>query len=277
MLPSALLVLSRTVWETICNEKFDLVGGDVVKNPLNSGVVCRPTQNTPSPPPPNCNFSWRTLCGGLVYGDYRCIPRGYRLLYSCRRIIRLMCIVSRLLSHKLSTGPHIGQLTVQISTCLLWISVRCISWRPSCKLPVSSWEQAFLLGLNIMIFVPKVFEYLPSATKLQRLCFYTCLSFCSRGGTWAGTPGTMYTPPGRYTPWTRYTPQDQVHPPDRYTCTTPPGRYTPRPADGYCCGRYAFYWNAFLFEDKTILFPYILCVLESQCLQTAALNKKAFQ
>ena len=24
--------------------------------------------------------------------------------------------------------------------------------------------------------------YLPSATKLRRLCFYTCLSFCPRGG-----------------------------------------------------------------------------------------------
>ena len=53
-----------------------------------------------------------------------------------------------------------------------------------------------------------------------------------------GTPRAG-TPPGqgRYTPWDQVHPQDQVH---------PPGRYTP-PADGYCCGRYVSYWNAFLY------------------------------
>ena len=58
-------------------------------------------------------------------------------------------------------------------------------------------------------------NFLPSAMKLRRLCFYTCLSFCSRGGVPAQVPpGTRYTPragtpPGRSvgTPlW------DQVHP-----------------------------------------------------------------
>ena len=131
-----------------------------------------------------------------MYGDCRCIPRGYRLVYSCRRIIRLMCIVSTLLGHKLSTGPHIGQLTMQISTCLLWFSVRCISWRPSCKLPVSSWEQAFLLGLNVMIFVPKVFEYLPPANKVWGKVIFSqaCVKNSvhgggvvpARGGAWSG-------------------------------------------------------------------------------------------
>ena len=102
---------------------------------------------------------------------------------------------------------------------------------------------------------------------------------CSRGWhTWAGTPWdqvhppprdqvhlprTRYTSPGPGTPpRTRYTPQNQVHPQDqvthgtRYTApglgTPPQTRYTsqnqvhPPPADGYCCGRYASYWNAFL-------------------------------
>ena len=27
----------------------------------------------------NWNFSWRAVCWGLVCGNYRCIPRGYRL------------------------------------------------------------------------------------------------------------------------------------------------------------------------------------------------------
>ena len=69
--------------------------------------------------------------------------------------------------------------------------------------------------------------------KLRRLCFYTSLSFCSRGtgSTWAGTPPDQVhprdqvhpparcipsgpgTPHTKYTPGTRYIPQDQVHPP----------------------------------------------------------------
>ena len=92
--------------------------------------------------------------------------------------------------------------------------------------------------------------FLPSATKLRRLCFYTCLSFCSQGevpghvshpltryipsgpgtppGTYTPCPGPG-TPPGtRYTPWAGTpplgpgTPQDQVQPPGT--------RYTPQQA-----------------------------------------------
>ena len=76
--------------------------------------------------------------------------------------------------------------------------------------------------------------------------------------TGGGVPGPG-TPPGTrsplrqvHTPGTRYTPPDQVHPPwTRYTPTPGPG--TP-PGDGYCCGRYASYWNAFLFLI-TFAFP----------------------
>ena len=46
-------------------------------------------------------------------------------------------------------------------------------------------------------------------------------------------PGTRYTPTGPGT-----TPQDQVH---------PLGPGTPPSGDGYCCGWYASYWNAFLW------------------------------
>ena len=152
-------------------------------------------------------------------------------------------------------------------------------------------------------------SFLPSATKLRRLCFYKRMSV-HRGeyltrypprirypppgpGTLPGTrytprdqvppqdpldqihpPRTRYTPqdqvhpldqvpprPGtsqtRYTPGTRYTPQDQVHPPDQVNPpgpgTPPSTRYPPGPGTppppryGFCCGRYASYWNAFLF------------------------------
>ena len=118
---------------------------------------------------------------------------------------------------------------------------------------------------------------LPSATKLRRLCFYTCLSFCSGGGSasvhagiplpWtrhplgADAPWTRHppeqTPPGsRHPARSRHTPREQTpsRPGTPQGADTPLGtRHTPGPgvhppADGYCCGRYASYWNAFLFE-----------------------------
>ena len=167
-----------------------------------------------------------------------------------------------------------------------------------------------LYGQNSMDFDWQ--HFLPSATKLRRLCFYRRLSV-HRGGVpdqvhppgadtppGPGTPPRAGTPPQtRYThppdqvhppprpgtpPQIRYTPLDQVHPPPpapgtppqtRYTPSgsryTPPprtrntplgARYTPRtrytppapgtpPRYGHCCGRYASYWNAFLFSLKS--------------------------
>ena len=104
---------------------------------------------------------------------------------------------------------------------------------------------------------------------------------------WAGTPPRQVHLPGRYTPLGRYTPPWQVHPPrqvhppgqvhsplavtppgiytplGRYNpqagtpswqvhplAGTTPGRYNPRagtPPGSYACGRYACYWNSFLF------------------------------
>ena len=68
------------------------------------------------------------------------------------------------------------------------------------------------------------------------------LSVCPQGGcasVHAGIP-----PPGADTPWRR-------HPP---AGTDTPLEQTP-PADGYCCGRFASYWNAFLwisFIENTV-------------------------
>ena len=68
-------------------------------------------------------------------------------------------------------------------------------------------------------------QFLPSATKLRWLCFYTCLSVCPQGV--GGLPQCML---GYHT-------REQAPPP-------------PPTANGYCCGRYASYWNAF-FKKKT--------------------------
>ena len=75
--------------------------------------------------------------------------------------------------------------------------------------------------------------YLPSATKLRRLCFlHLSVILFTWGSTWAGTPPDQVHPLGRYTP------------PD----TPPPAGTAPGSRDGYCCGRYASYWNAFLYQ-----------------------------
>ena len=86
--------------------------------------------------------------------------------------------------------------------------------------------------------------FLLSATKLRRLCFYTCLSFSPQGGSasvHAGIPqphGTKQTPPplgpgnpprDQTTPWDQtppgtYPPGTRHHPPEQ----TPPGTDTPR-------------------------------------------------
>ena len=86
-------------------------------------------------------------------------------------------------------------------------------------------------------------------------------------------------PPGPDTPWDQPPPQDQTTPLDQKPPGTrhppgldhPPGPATPlgsdtppstRPPgrDGYCCGRYASYWNAFL------LFLYFR-IIEPGCLE----------
>ena len=79
--------------------------------------------------------------------------------------------------------------------------------------------------LKVIIFY---FNLLPSATKLRRLCFYTCLSFCSQWGSasvHAGIPPGPRTPPG-----TRHTPPEQTPPGSRHLrprSRHPPSRQSP--------------------------------------------------
>ena len=91
------------------------------------------------------------------------------------------------------------------------------------------------------------YDYYRPQTKLRKGNVFTnvCQEFC-----WWGGGGVWQTPPpGRH-------PLDRLgrHPPGRHLPgQAPPGRHPPRqtrqtpppPADGYCSGRYASYWNAF--------------------------------
>ena len=104
---------------------------------------------------------------------------------------------------------------------------------------------------------------------LLPLCFYTCLSSCSQGGSasvHAGIPLPQADPPRDQAPhWSREptpprpdTPWDQAPPPGPGTppqdqAPPPRSRHPPPSRDGYCCGRYASYWNAFLFKHMNTL------------------------
>ena len=92
---------------------------------------------------------------------------------------------------------------------------------------------------------------LPAATKLwPRKYFYTCLSFCSRGGTWSAdtppgadttpkeqTPPGPDTPPGTDSAQSRHLPQTRHPPPgpDTPWNQSPPGLSTP-PRTKYTLG-----------------------------------------
>ena len=90
---------------------------------------------------------------------------------------------------------------------------------------------------------PSLPKLLPSATKLRRLCFYRRLSVHRGGGgvclsaCWDPTHWSRHPPCSR-PPGSRHTPPGSRHP--------PPGR------DGHCCGRYASYWNAFLYLASSL-------------------------
>ena len=101
--------------------------------------------------------------------------------------------------------------------------------------------------LNLAIFTVR-------KRSLRRLCFYRCLSFCPwgclgpyPGGGWGSSWGG---PQAHTRKGLQAHTQGGLQAQARGVCVYPSmhwGRHPPPPADGYCCGRYASYWNAFLF------------------------------
>ena len=115
------------------------------------------------------------------------------------------------------------------------------------RVSISWWSEVSFSKCKVCWYFTKTGQlYLPAATKLwPRLCFYSCLWFCPRGGVclsacWDTTSPREQTPPwSRHPPGSRH-PLEQIHPPSILSMS----------------GRYASYWNAFLilYEDWTIIF-----------------------
>ena len=140
--------------------------------------------------------------------------------------------------------------------------------------------------------------FLPSATKLRRLCFYRCVSVhCPRG--WGGIPACLAAglrggllsqhalqQVSRGVPGLGGSARGEVSAPGGglllgWGGSAPGGlvsehalRQTPPPRrDGYCCGRYASHWNAFLFVTSYVLkFLIFLILLRFTWLITFALE-----
>ena len=150
-------------------------------------------------------------------------------------------------------------LSICLSVCLsVCISVRLSTWLYICLSVCHGLFHPFFVRF---FFLSRFLHLhlLPAATKLRQGNTFTrvCHSvYEGEGGTclttsWDTHPThhILHTPLGRCTPQAG-TPPGQVLPPGRYTTPrtgTHPGQVLPPPADGYSCGRYASYWNAFLF------------------------------
>ena len=144
--------------------------------------------------------------------------------------------------------------------------------------PLHLWEILDLCTSLILVFHQCHVDLLPAATKLGQGNIFTsvCQEFCPRGGGCLPQCMLGYTPPEQadHPPWTRHTTPPGTRPPGPGTPSpqeqTPPEQTPPRPgtppplgadtppprADtpprSDCSirsmsGRYASYWNAFLF------------------------------
>ena len=98
-----------------------------------------------------------------------------------------------------------------------------------------------LLDETLNAFIrAKIPDFYRPQTKLQKGYVFTsvCQEFCPQEGSVVHPLGRP--PIGRHTPLGRHTQWADTPP-----VQTPPGQTHPQ-ADGYCSGRYASYWNAFL-------------------------------
>ena len=106
----------------------------------------------------------------------------------------------------------------------------------------------------------------PIFTVRKRSCgkvmsLHLCVSHSVHRGVSTSVHAGIHTPPWAETPWAD-TPTSRQTPRAWAWTRTPPRQRSPwadtpspSPADRYCCGRYAFYWNALWFSIVLAKFP----------------------
>ena len=141
-----------------------------------------------------------------------------------------------------------------------------------------------IYGFDFCILNATRSQYLPAATKLGQGNIFTsvCQEFCPQGGRvsasvhagihspGANTPQEQTPPPlGADTPPRSRPPRADTHPRSRHPpgSRPPQSRHTaPSPWEADCSirstsGRYASYWNAFLFRNEIVPFSGSLSVV----------------
>ena len=116
----------------------------------------------------------------------------------------------------------------------------------------------------------KEFHFILATDNLAEGCYspqrscegYVFTPVCLSTGGWsASVHAGIPSPPGARTPQSRHPPPKSRHSPRAGTSRpgTPPEQAPPQswhphpPADGYCCGWYTSYWNAFLLVSAFCL------------------------
>ena len=182
-------------------------------------------------------------------------------------MLRMQVIVLRCMKHLTNSGSFKTAARPDAHVYLMFAdeSFVIVEFLYSCNYVECEYHHLVAFSCKILL--------LPSATKLRRLCFYTCLSFCSQGSSasmHAGIPppGSRHPPPldqappgaGNPSPGSRH-PPEQAPPPTRQPPeqTPPQTRHPPRSRhppsrDGYCCGRYASYLECILVIICTFSF-----------------------
>ena len=129
----------------------------------------------------------------------------------------------------------------------------------SCYRPQQSWGKVMFLHMCVILFTGGV-------SGPAGVCLFLRGCAWSQGGAWSwgGVPGPM----GGGGAWSRGT-LVLGGAWSRGRCLVPGGAWW-RPPDGHCCGRYASYWNAFLFLNY---FSFFLAVLQCQIWRLVSLNQ----
>ena len=145
-----------------------------------------------------------------------------------------------------STGPFTLSVSINATmTLVILLRLRTMEFLPFWSDSIVLNENTIVSVIAALLLTLSVPQFLPAATKLGQGNMFTsvCQEFCPQGGR----VSAGIHPPSRHPPPEQTPPQEQTPRAD-----TPPGSRPPPPRETdssirSTSGRYASYWNAFLF------------------------------